>query len=285
MSLEQASGMLGKLPAPLGALLEAGIRCGNPSALLESYARQQSVGRSVRQTMRSSIAYPLLILAVLVPLAMLFSLFLIPMFEDLFRGFDLELPALTEMVINLSHDIPMLIAGFVLIPIALWGVVRVFAAESLLHRLRGAIPVLGRMWTWAAQQEFAGILATLVEMRIPLNEATGYVANLLSDRSLARACQSLDERLGAGNSLSECMADSIHFDRVLTALVRWGEDHDLLPEALREANMFFADRIEQHASLVRRLAAPVTLVVVAIAVLLGVLALFLPLVKLVEGLT
>ena len=141
------------------------------------------------------------------------------------------------------------------------------------------------MWTWAAQQEFAGILATFVEMRIPLNEAIGYMANLVSDRNLGRACQSLDERLGAGNTLSECMADSIHFDRVLTALVRWGEDHDLLPEALREANMFFADRIEQHASLVRRLSAPVTMVVVALGVLLVVLALFLPLVKLIEGLT
>ena len=65
----------------------------------------------------------------------------------------------------------------------------------------------------------------------------------------------------------------------------WGEQHGLLPEALSVATELFDDRIEQQASLVRRLLPPVTLVVVATMMFFVLVALMLPLVTLIESLS
>jgi type IV pilus assembly protein PilC len=81
------------------------------------------------------------------------------------------------------------------------------------------------------------------------------------------------------------MDRSIHFDRMLTSLVRWGEDHDLMPAALLHAHQYYDDRIDHQAALVRRILPPLMMVVVAIAVVFVVISLFLPLVGLIQGLS
>jgi type II secretory pathway component PulF len=81
------------------------------------------------------------------------------------------------------------------------------------------------------------------------------------------------------------LSHSIHFDRALVSLVAWGESHGLLPEALRISKEVFEDRIEQQASLIRRLLPPVTMVAVGMLVFCVIIGLMMPLVKLIEALS
>ena len=92
-------------------------------------------------------------------------------------------------------------------------------------------------------------------------------------------------RLETGQTLGSCLSQSIHFDRSLVALISWGERNGLLPESLGIAIFLFDDQIEQHASLLRRLLPPVTLVTVASLMFFIIIGLMIPLVKLIEGLS
>ena len=67
-------------------------RCGDLAGTVEKFAQQRLASRRARLRIRTAIAYPLLILAILVPLALFLSLFVIPMFGEMFTEFDLELP-------------------------------------------------------------------------------------------------------------------------------------------------------------------------------------------------
>jgi type II secretory pathway component PulF len=102
---------------------------------------------------------------------------------------------------------------------------------------------------------------------------------------MSRACRRVAERLETGQPLSACLNQSIHFDRSLVAMVAWGENRNLLPEALRISTEVFDDRIAQQATLIQRLLPPVTLVAVGMMVFCVVIGLMLPLVKLIEALS
>ena len=273
------------LPPAVRGLLEAGVRSGNPAAVVEGYARSRQTAHGVARSMRAAIAYPVLVLMILLPLVAFFSLYVIPIFGDLFESFDLMLPALTEALLRTAEDMPLLLGLFVLAPIGVVVLIQLLGLWPLWHRLRGALPLFGRLWIWSAQQELAATLATLTGLRIPLAESVRYAAGMLSDRNLARACHTVSRQARDGTPLGDAMADSVHFDRLLAALVRWGEQHNELPAALNHASGYFGERIEQHSAMIRRLVPPITTVLVGVVLIMVVIGLFLPLVKLVEGLS
>jgi type II secretory pathway component PulF len=285
-TIEQAMATLGEqVPAELAGLLRAGIRCGNLAGLCESFSRLQAATRRTRNIVRSVVAYPLLILLILLPIALLFSEFVIPMFGNLFDDFDLELPMLSELVVAAGQMLPVLLITLLAIPIGIVVALRLFGGRWLLHRVRGATPLLGRLWMWSGQREFAATLASFLDLRLPLGECLSLTGTVLYDRNMARASEDVSHKSRLGSPLAVCLNESIHFDRSLVALVAWGEQHDALPDTLRLAGEIYEDRIEQYGSMLRRLIPPATLVIVATLVLFAVMGLFLPLVNLIGGLS
>jgi len=285
-TIEQSLAALGdRVPHELAGLLRAGIRCGNLAGLCESFSRQQLATQKTARIVRSVVAYPLVIFLILLPIALLFSEVVVPMFGGIFGDFDLELPRATEMVLVGARLTPLVIILLLAIPIGTAIALRLFGGRWLLHRVRGATPLLGHMWTWSGQREFATMLATFLEFRVPQAEGLSLTGEVLKDQNMARACAEASRKSRMGQPLAPCLIESIHFDRSLVSLVAWGEQHGVLPETLRLASDVFEDRIEQYGAMLRRLIPPATMVIVATFVLFAVVGLFLPLIKLIEGLS
>jgi type II secretory pathway component PulF len=274
-----------RIPAELHGLLRAGVESGDLAGTIERFAAQRLAIRRIERRIRAAIAYPLLITAILVPLMLFISVYIIPMFRELFEEFDLALPGITLLVLDTGAQLPGLVAGVLLVAIAFPLVLRIAGGRWLFHRVRAATPVVGLLWMWSGQREFAAILASFLDLRLPLTSAVAHTGACVSDRNMARACRRVAQRLESGQRLSLCLHHSIHFDPALVSLVAWGESQGLLPEALRISTEVFDDRIEQQASLMQRLLPPVTLVVVGMLVFCVIVGLMLPLVKLIEALS
>jgi type IV pilus assembly protein PilC len=274
-----------ELPPEVRGLMRAGIESGDLAGTFERFAQQRLESQRIGRRIRAAIAYPLLILAILVPLLLFLSIYVIPMFGEMYEEFELDLPAITFLILQTAEQLPGLIGGLLLLVLVMPIVLRVLGGRWLFHRVRAATPLLGRLWTWSGQREFAGLLASFLDLRLPMTSAVAHTGQMMSDRNVARACQRVSQRLETGQSLSACLSQSIHFDRTLVALVAWGETHGLLPEALRIATEVFDDRVEQQTSLVRRLLPPVTLVAVATLMFFVIVGLMIPLITLIEGLS
>jgi type II secretory pathway component PulF len=282
---QAVTGLEHQLPSEISGLLRAGVESGDLAGTFERFADQRLAARRIGRRIRAAIAYPLLIVAILVPLILFISVYVIPMFKDLFEEFDLPLPGVTLLVLETGEQLPGLIGGLLLFVIGVPVVVRIMGGRWLFHRARGATPLVGLLWIWRGQREFSALLASFLDLRLPLIGAVTRTGEVISDRNIARACRRVTERLESGQPLSSCLGQSIHFDRALVALVAWGESQGLLPEALRISMEVFDDRIEQQASLIQRLLPPVTLVVVGMLIFFVVIGLMLPLVKLIEALS
>ncbi len=285
-SIDQAlEGLGGQVPAEIGGLLRAGIEAGDLAGTFERFTNQRLVMQRIGRRIRAAIFYPIVIVALLVPLMLFISLYVMPMFAEIFDEFDMVLPAMTDLMLATSKQLPGLVASLAVFFVALPIGMRLFGGRWLFHRVRSATPLLGPLWMWSNQREFAAMLGSFLDLGLPITNAVAHTGHVLSDRNMAGACVRLYERLLLGQSLSSSLSQSIHFDRTLVALTAWGEANGLLPEALRISTQVYEDRIEQRASLIQRLLPPITLIVVGAFLCLVILSLAVPIVVLIESLS
>jgi type II secretory pathway component PulF len=284
--MQQAiAGLDRQLPTEVATLLQSGIETGDLAGTLERFSRQRIESQRIRRRIQAAIAYPLIVAAILVPLTLFLSIYVIPMFKNIFEEFDFRLSNVTELILQAAEQLPQFIFGMLIFVLGVPLVIRFLGGRWLLHRVRSAIPVLGRLWLWSGQREFAAALASYIDLRVPLIAAVSQTGNTISDRNLGRACQRVSQRLENGETLADCLNQSIHFDRALVSLVAWGEKQGLLPEALALAIEVFDDRIEQYASLLRRILPPFTLILVVVVMFYVIVGLVVPLVPLIESLS
>jgi type II secretory pathway component PulF len=138
--LDQAVVMLEKqLPPRIRGLLEVGVRCGDPAAVFEAFARQQLAARSVSRKIASTMAFPTIIFLITVPLLLFYALFLIPVFRDMFTEFDLELPALTVVAIKFGEAVTTILVVTMTILGVFWLISRLSAMSSLMCQFRAVV--------------------------------------------------------------------------------------------------------------------------------------------------
>jgi type II secretory pathway component PulF len=285
-TVDQAVGELdAELPTEVRGLVRAGIESGDLAGSFERFTRERLASQQIRRRIRAAIAYPIVILTMWTGILLFLSLYVIPMFDEMYRDLEMELPAATTLVLQTSKQLPGLIVGLLLVMLAVPIALRIFGGRWLFHRFRAAVPLFGRLWMWLGQREFAAVLASFVDHRLPLPRAVQYRVLSISDRNVARACARVAERLDEGQSLGDSMGHSISFDRSLTAIANWGEKQNLLSDSLRIASDVFDDRIEQQLALVRRLVAPLSLIGIGTMAIFVVIGLFIPIVRLIQSLS
>ena len=155
----------------------AGVESGDLAGTMERLALQRTAEQRIHRKILSAIAYPLIIAAILVPLMLFLSVYVIPMFGEIYSEFDLDLPAMTELILQIAAQTPMLVGGLVLLVLVLPILLRVLGGRWLFHRVRSALPVVGPMWTWSGQREFAAHLASFLSLRVPMAEAVAHTGD------------------------------------------------------------------------------------------------------------
>jgi type IV pilus assembly protein PilC len=270
---------------PLYRALVASAETGETAAILEGFAQHQAASRRLRRQVRSALLYPIVVALLLAAVLMLLMFFVAPEFGTLYSDFGLDLPAMTSFVIEASQIAPWAILAMLCVLPAYFLLWLLPGGRRLAHWLRTGTPVLGRIWMWSAQHEFASIFGALIGRQVMLDDALLCTAEALRDRNLARATRIVARKCEAGDSLSQAMGESLHFDRGLTGLAAWGEAHNALPEAMRQAVASFEKEIELQVIMLRRILPPILFIAVAIIVFTFVVTLTIPLVDLINNLS
>jgi len=273
------------LPATLRQLLTGPNAESPTNDLLNVYFEMQQSLRTSRTAVWQAAFYPLSLLVALLMLACLFSSWILPQFESMFNDFELELPVMTQWTLQAAPGFAtMAIAVLVVLLVLAWGP-RLVGLGWFSHRVRAALPGVGRLWVCAGQQQFAELLGAQVARHIPLPAAMSNTAELLPDRNVGRAVRLAQPLVEHGVPLSSALAGSLHFTPESIALVHWGEQSGELAAALRLAADHHAAEFERRSTQITRYMPPLTILLVGALILVAVISLFVPLVKLVEALS
>jgi type IV pilus assembly protein PilC len=252
---------------------------------MAALARHESTRQKVRRQMRATLTYPVIVLALLGVIVTGLTTVVVPQFDSIYRGLDIELSQLTVVLIRMAH-----VAPWVTIAVPLTAALALFAGRvaplaRIVHWLRTGVPMVGPLWIYSAQHEFASILGALVGQNVALDEALACTSQSLRDRNLARSTRIAAEKCAGGALLSASLAESIHFDAALPALASWGEARGSMTEALRQAAMSFERELEMRSAFLQRIMPTVLFASVCTIMFFFIVGLMIPLVDLINNLS
>jgi type IV pilus assembly protein PilC len=277
------------LPHYVRGLVRAGVQSGQLGGFLEEFLVAVRRRRTAHQNFWLAMMYPLLLLpVVLLGCALLVSA-IVPDFRSIFDDFGVELPYPTFLFLWVGELLSwrvlavltfVLIGGLLVLQAIPW-----IIGRATWTRMVQRVPVMGTAARMRGMSEFCSFLGLLVSGRIPLPEALEITAEALQDNNLRSGSRKLAARVTGGESLREGADRLGNFPLELRTLFRWEDRDAAFGQMLRQAGEVFSVRSQIHHGLIAIVVQPLLLLVVAGILGWTVIALYLPLIRLLNELS
>jgi type IV pilus assembly protein PilC len=267
------------------SLVHAGEEAGVLEVLLDKIATYQEKSEVLKVKVKKALTYPVIVLVFAFIVTAILLLFVIPTFEDLFKGFGAELPALTQMVINLSKVFQkywyLIIGGPV---IAIVGFVearkRSRAFAQWLDWMVLQLPLIGDLVAASANARFARTLSTLFSGGVPLVDAMLSVAGATGNYVYEKAVLQMRESVSIGQQLNFSMRQTNLFPDMVIQMIAIGEEAGSLGDMLAKVADFYEAEVDQKVDALTTMIEPLLMAFLAVVVGTLVIAMYLPIFKL-----
>ncbi|MGZ0169692.1 MAG: type II secretion system F family protein [Planctomycetales bacterium] len=293
MSLEDAlQSESSDLPEWLSAVFTAGTKSGRLPECIQHFIEFTRLRVGVRVKLLISMVYPAILLLVGLGICAFLCYQVIPEFRSIFEGFGTELPKITETMLAMSSLVETMILYWPLTLLVFWGSVltiwlgsRAILGPAFVRRTVYQIPLLGRVFKQSALAEFSQLLALMLEARIPLPEALSLVGGAVRDPNLAEGAWRAAKLTEAGESFGNLRGVVREIPDELLRVPGWGNNDSSLVDSLRVSSEVFALQSEISGRSVAGIVTPVTVLFAGVMIGFTVLALFTPLIKLLNDLS
>ncbi|MCM2312374.1 MAG: type II secretion system F family protein [Steroidobacteraceae bacterium] len=266
-------------------LVEAGEHAGALETVLEKIATYKEKTEALKKKIKKALFYPAAVLAVAIIVTVILLLFVIPQFEELFKGFGADLPAFTQFVINMSRW--MQDNGWLLLIIFVAAVFtfgyfykRSRPMRQFLDRLSLQVPVLGPILKKAAIARFARTLATMFGAGVPLVEAMKSVAGATGNIVYQDATMKMRDEISTGLRMQRAMENTGLFPNMVVQMIAVGEESGSLDEMAGKVADFYEADVDAAVDALSSLLEPLIMVILGTLVGGLVIAMYLPIFKL-----
>ncbi|PUE11729.1 hypothetical protein B9Z51_05510 [Limnohabitans sp. T6-5] len=267
------------------SMVQAGESAGILDTMMERLASTLEKNEAVRSRVRSALMYPCIVLLVALAVLVLILVFVVPVFEDVFKSFGADLPWPTQVVVTLSQGLsasgPFVAAGL-LLGGWLWQrhTVRATQFKLWLDRWWLHWPLLGSLIRSAVVARWTQTLSALLAAGVPLAEALGPVAQACDHSVFERATLQVQRRVAQGSGLSEAMAQTGRFQPMIVQLCATGEETGAMENLLARAGGLMESELDDRVNGLSSLLEP--LIIVVLGGLIGgiLVAMYLPIFRL-----
>src|SRR5271170_7695060 len=266
-------------------LVEAGEQAGALEALLDKIATYKEKTEALKKKIKKALFYPIAVLAVAVIVSIILLVFVIPQFESLFKGFGADLPAFTQMVVNLSRFVQhqgwwmiFVIGGAVYA--FLYFLRRSRPMQLLMDRVMLKFPIIGPILVKSAIARYARTLSTMFAAGVPLVEAMGSVAGATGNIVYEEAVLRMKDEVATGGRLQRAMENTGLFPNMVNQMIAVGEESGALDTMSSKVADFYEAEVDNAVDSMSSLMEPMIMVVLGVLVGGMVIAMYLPIFKL-----
>ena len=212
-------------------------------------------------------------------------IFVIPQFESLFKGFGADLPAFTQMVVNLSRFVQhqgwwlafMIGGGFYAF---FYFLKRSRPMQLAMDRIMLKFPIIGPILIKAAIARFSRTLSTMFAAGVPLVEAMGSVAGATGNIVYEQAVLRMKDEVATGQRLQRAMENTGLFPNMVIQMIAVGEESGSLDTMSAKVAEFYEAEVDNAVDSMSSLLEPMIMAILGVLVGGMVIAMYLPIFKL-----
>jgi type IV pilus assembly protein PilC len=266
-------------------LVEAGEHAGALETLLDKIASYKEKTEALKKKIKKALFYPIAVLVVAVIVSVILLIFVIPQFESLFKGFGADLPAFTQMVVNMSKF--MQHQGWV-VGIVAGGAIYGFMyfhkrsrnMRRALDRMALKFPIIGPILVKSAIARFARTLSTMFAAGVPLVEAMQSVAGATGNIVYEEGTLRMKDEVATGQRLQRAMENTGLFPNMVVQMIAVGEESGSLDTMSAKVAEFYEAEVDNAVDGMASLMEPMIMAVLGVLVGGMVIAMYLPIFKL-----
>jgi type IV pilus assembly protein PilC len=271
------------------------VRAGEIGGALEltlcRLAEFMEKSRKIRGKVTAAMFYPCAVLLVAFGILVLLMAFVVPRFQQVFDGLlqGRSMPAFTVFVMSIStffkhHFLEIFIGAAVLFGTGMltartkWG-------RYILDQFKITAPGIGPVFRKLAISRFARTLGTLIGSGVPILQALTISRETAGNVVVGKVIQTIHNRVKEGDPMAPTLKESGIFPPLVAGMVDVGEQTGAIPEMLLRIADTYDDDVDNAASAMTSLLEPVMIVFLAVIVGSIVVAMFLPLIRIMTDLT
>ena len=267
-------------------MVEAGEAGGVLDDILLRLATYIEKAEALKRKVKSAMTYPMVVLIVAVVATSFMLLFIIPTFAKIFTEFGGDLPLPTKIVLGLSDFLRSY--WYILVGVIIGAVVafrRYVATEGgrrTVDRLKLRLPILGDVLRKGAIARFTRTLGTLISSGVPILDGLEITAQTSGNKIIEEAIMYTRGSIREGETIAAPLKESKVFPPMVVQMIGVGEETGALDEMLNKIATFYDDEVNTAVDTLTSVIEPLMIVVMGLIVGGMVVAMYMPMFKLVS---
>ncbi|MGK5681055.1 type II secretion system F family protein [Actinoplanes sp. URMC 104] len=268
-------------PRLMIAMVRAGETGGMIDRALEQIADSLEKDTELRGKIKSAMTYPAIVLAFTFVLIAAVLIFIVPIFEGMFRNLGGELPAITQFLVDASHNMwwigPLVLGAGIGGSIFYKRQMRADEAFRLkVDRIKVRMPVFGPLFRKLAMSRFARNLGLLLNVGVPVMQALTVVGETTGNEVINMAMKDVQAAVRDGHTMSSALRNHPIFPAMVTQMIEVGEESGQISQMLDKVADFYDREVDSAAESLTASIEPIMVLVMGAVVGGMVICLYLP---------
>ncbi|MCD6460689.1 type II secretion system F family protein [bacterium] len=283
---------LAKFPKVFSQLYINMIKAGEAGGVLEivlnRLAEFAEKSEKLKKRIKSAMVYPAFVISVAIIVLAFLVTFIVPKFAEMFDDLDLQLPWMTSFLITISDVCKkqwyLPISGVMAFIILLKLIRRTKKGKYIIDKLLLNFPVIGTLIRKIAIARFTRTLGTLITSGVPILQSLVIVKDTAGNEVVSYAVEKIHDSIREGESIVEPLKVSKVFPPMVISMIEVGEETGALAEMLIKIADNYDEDVDAAVEGLTSLLEPFLIVFLAVVVGFIVIAMFLPLISLLQQL-
>ena len=272
-------------------MIKAGEAGGVLGTVLDRLAKFMEKSEKIKGKVKAAMTYPVIIVFVAVGIVGALMVFVIPQFEKIFQGMlkGQSMPGLTLAVMGVSkfiqHNILITVGIFFVVYFAFKAWRKTKKGTYVVDWLLIKSPAVGPLFLKASVGRFTRTLGTLLASGVPILQALIITRDTSGNVHVADALNLVHDRVKEGDNVAKPLESTKLFPNMVTSMIEVGEETGALPEMLNRVADTYDDEVDNAVAGLTSIIEPIMIVFMAVVVGTIVIALFLPIIGIIKGMT
>jgi len=272
-------------------MVKAGELGGVLEVVLNRLSEFMEKAQKIKGKVVAAMFYPIAVLIVATVILTILMVYVIPKFKEVFAGMldNAQLPAFTRLVLGISDTIKdhfiYTICGLAVFVIIFLILIRTKFGRYAFDKFKLKVPIVGPVVSKVAISRFTRTLGTLVSSGVPILQALTIVKETAGNVIVGNAVGAVHESVKEGETITAPLEASGVFPPMVISMVDVGEQTGALPEMLMKIADNYDEEVDNAVAAMTSLLEPIMIVFLAVIVGSIVIAMFLPLIKMISDLS